>query len=148
MQNYTGKCIFCLLRQYFCKVWLISHGSTLEIIFFLSFFRLSQIHYHPVGCTNTSLAEIESYVNSHDSIGTIYNVFHNSCQDYVASVISYLFLPYPGQENTMKVAKTSADINLNDEFNMLNLINPRAFGGTGGIDMVGLLGEMEKVRRN
>jgi hypothetical protein len=116
---------------------------------FLSFnFKSNEtIYYRPVGHTKKTLAEIETYVQNHDSHDTIYGVFHNNCQHYVKSVVRFLDLTYPSDQSAMKSANTHADINLSKNFNILSAVNMGPLSGPH-IDLPSLIFNMREFRGN
>jgi hypothetical protein len=117
---------------------------------FLSFNFKSNgtIYYRPVGRTKKTLAEIQTYVQNHDTIGTIYGVFDNNCQHYVESVVEFLDLSYPSNQSAMKSAGTHGDIDLGRNFDVLNAVTMRPLGGRMNFDPVTMMLNMKRFAEN
>jgi len=103
------------------------------------------IYYRPVGRTTKTLSEIQTYIDNHDSVGTIYGVFHNNCQHYVRSVIEFLGLPYPPEQSAMKSTETYESIDLGKHFNILSEFRPRILGGGMPLDPVSTILNMRRL---
>jgi len=94
-----------------------------------------------------NLAEIETYVQNHDTNDTIYGVFNNNCQHYVRSVVEFLDLAYPSDQSAMKSAKTHEDINLSRNFDILSAVEIRPLSGPR-IDFFTLISNMKEFTKN
>ncbi len=116
---------------------------------FLSFnFKSNEIiYYRPVGLTEKTLAEIQTYVQNHDSHDTIYSLFNNNCQHYVRSVVEFLDLIYPSDQSAMKSAKTHADIDLGKNFNILSAVNIGPLSGPS-FDLPTMILNMKEFTKN
>lgn len=109
---------------------------------------LSRIFYRSVGRTTKTLDEIREYINNHDSIDTIYDVFSNNCQDYVTSVVRFLSLEYPPELNSVKTAETPEEIKLGEAYNLFRVVRPRLLSGGYSFDLVQLMSDLHSFQRN
>jgi hypothetical protein len=78
------------------------------------FFKNQIIAYHPVGHTRKTLAEIDEFQRTHNSIDTIYSLWTNNCQHYVRDCIKFLEIinRVPKLNDGIYTAQTSSDLTL------------------------------------